>query len=146
VKIKRVFGINACFTAGDMDEAERFFRDIFSAKMGPDMPHLLKYGHRAKAAWLGTDVPFRLELSECVNEEGPIGRSIKRAAPGFQFIGLEVEDIDEAIAELRAKGIKVSDKLQVSEYSMECMIHPKSAYGLIIELVQVIKPRKDREW
>ena len=52
---------------------------------------------------------------------------------------------DEAIAELRAKGVRVSDKRKIEDPGFEgggfyeCMIHPKSAFGLIIELLEYSK-------
>ena len=146
MKIKRVFCIMACLEKGKMDEAERFFKDVLGAKIGPECPDLEPYGHRVKGAWLGTEVPFRVELAESINDELSIGRQIKKVAPAFQFLGVEVENIDEAIKELRAKGIRVSNKVKMwSLYTS--MIHPKSAFGLIIELMQFFEEHPpDREW
>ena len=71
-----------------------------------------------------------------------MGRQIAKGAPAFQIIALEVENLDEAIAELRAKDIRVYDKVKInveSPYYEEvyvAMIHPKSSFGLLIELVE----------
>ena len=65
------------------------------------------------------------------------------------------ERIDEAITELRDKGIKVHDKLKMHvpgfknkgfEGWYETMIHPKSAFGVIIELIEFTKAPPDTEW
>lgn len=142
MKIKRVLGINALCKRGERDAVVKLFEDVLGAKMGPEMPHLAQYGHRARIAYMGTEMkqPFNLEISESINDELPIGKQHARSAPTFQFLGLEVDNIDEAIAELRAKGIRVSDKTMIDdpefEYLWEAMIYPKSSYGLLIELIE----------
>ena len=140
MNIKQVGGIMACVEAGKLDEAVNFFRDVLGAEIGPDMPWLLQYGHRAKCAYLGTEAPFEIELAECYDKKLPVGKQVQRIAPAFTMLGVEVENIDEAINELRSKGIRVSDKLKIDDPGFdelyECMIHPKSAFGLIVELLE----------
>ncbi len=140
MKIKRVSGINAFCVSGTMNEAEKFFRDVLGAKIGPVMLWRSQFGMRAKGAWLGTEVPCRIELSESINDELPAGKQHKKSAPAFQVLGLEVENIDEATAELRAKGVRVSDKIKTEDPAFEkqyqSWIHPKDAFGLIIELLE----------
>jgi len=141
MEIKRVFGVNALCVTGTMDKAVEFFRDALGAKIGPEMPWLSQWGHRAKDVWLGTEAPFPLEVSESINDELPIGKQHKKSAPSFQFLGFEVDNLDEAIAELRAKGIRVSDKLKIDDPRFgelhEAMIHPANAFGFIIELLEI---------
>ena len=141
MKVKRVLGVNALCQTGTMDKAVDFFQDVLDAKMGQDKPEMEQYGHRAKDAWLGTEEPFSIEISESVDDELPTGKQHKRYAPSFQFLALEVENLDEAIGEVRAKGINISDKLLLHDPGFgeiyESMIHPKDAFGLIIELIEV---------
>ncbi len=141
MKIKRVQGLNALCERGTSDKVIELFRDGLGAKIGPEMPHLAQWGHRARIAYLGEEMPFSIEISESIDDSLPIGKQHARSAPSFQFLGIEVENLDEAIAELRAKGIQVSDKRKIDdpkyEELYECMIHPKSACGLIIELLQI---------
>ena len=152
MKIKKVIGINAFCEDEMMDKVVELFRDALGAKIGHDQPWLEQYGFKAKGAWLGTEAPFRVEIAESINDELVTGKQIKRLAPTFAILHIAVEDIDEAIAELRAKGIKVSDKLKIEDPGFEgggfyeCMIHPKSAYGLIIELIEYTKAPPDGEW
>ncbi|MBI4286746.1 MAG: VOC family protein [Chloroflexi bacterium] len=140
MKIKAVPGIMGCVEAGKLDAAVAFFRDVLGAGIGPEMPWLLQYGHRARCAYVGTDELFEVELAEAVDENLPIGRQVKRVAPSFSMLGLDVDDIDACIAELRAKGVRVSDKMKIDDSSFaelwECMIHPKSTSGFIVELLQ----------
>ena len=141
MKIKRVRGINAFCETGTRDKVIKLFQDALGTEIGPEMPHLAQWGHSARIANMGTESSFLLEISESINDELPIGKQHKRLAPAFEGLGLEVDDIDEVIAELRAKGIRVSDKLKIDDPSVEemyeCTIHPKDAFGLLIEFLQV---------
>jgi len=148
MKIKRLWGISAFLETGQMDEVERLFRDVLGAKITPEMPGTLNYGQRAKGAWLGTEELFRVELAESINDDLPVGRMIKRLAPSFA-VSFEVESVDEVIAELRAKGVKCSDKEAVLFPGMETedgfqglyetMISPKHAGGVLIEFLEFKK-------
>ena len=125
----------------ELEEVATFFRDILGAEIGPEMTELSQYGHRAKGAWLGEEKPMRMELAEATDETLPIGKQIKRLRPGLEGLTFEVENIDEAIAELRAKGIRVSDKIEFHwpqfEYMYEAMIHPKcQPFPFHIELIE----------
>jgi len=155
MKIKRVLSIDHFCLPGTMDDAVTFYRDVLGAKIGPEQPWLAEYGFRALNVWLGEDMPFHVGVSESVNDELATGKQIKRSAPTFAILAFEVEDIDEAIAELRDKGIRVHDKLKMRfpgfktngfDGWYETMIHPKSAFGVIIELIEFSKAPPDTEW
>lgn len=128
--------------------------DIFTAvggKLSPPSEWLTMYGHRARGVWLGRQAPFRVEVGEAVDESLPMGKQHRKYAPAFQALGLEVDDLDKAIAELRSRGIECSDKLKIADPSFdgfyESMIRPKSAGGLLIELIEIKGKRPpDTEW
>ena len=140
MEIKRFLIIGAFCEKGTMDDVVAFFRDVLGAKLSPERSHLLQYGIRGQDAWLGTKEPFDIEIHESINDELPMGRQVSKYAPRFQILALEVANLDEAIAELRAKGVRISDKLKmydpaVGEY-YEAMIHPKSSFGFVIDLIE----------
>ena len=122
----------------DLAEAEKFFQEVLGAKV---LPEKQRRGIRRKAVWLGTEEPYRIELVECIDESLDYGKAVKKLAPSYMCAIFEVENLDEAIAELRAKGLTVSDKkpLEDPEYEelYQCVIHPKSACGLAIELLEI---------
>lgn len=140
MKVKRITGINAFCAKGTMDEVVKLFQALLGAKIGPEMPWRAKFGTRNRGAWLGEEDPFRVEISESINDELPAGKQHKRYGTCFQAIGLEVDNIDEAIAELRGKGYTVSKKIPTEDPAFANMyqawIHPKESFGLIIELIQ----------
>ncbi|MBI4286556.1 MAG: VOC family protein [Chloroflexi bacterium] len=153
MKIKRLLCDNAAVV--NLDEAVAFFRDVLGANMAPEMPHGKHFGFRARGAWLGSEEPYRLELIQGIDDQLPLGRSTRKLAPRYIVVSLEVENIDEAIAELRAKGVQVSDKMDMGPTGFdklgfkdcyECMILPKSACGLGIELVEFKKGPPAGSW
>ncbi|MBI4285967.1 MAG: hypothetical protein HY670_08760 [Chloroflexi bacterium] len=124
-----------------MDKVVEFFRDVLGAKVGPMKPWMEKFGHRCRDVWIGEEEPFGIEVSESVNDELPTGKIHKLSAPSFQFLALEVRDLPKALAEVRAKGVRISDIMKLEDPRFgefyETMVHPKAAYGLIIELLEV---------
>ncbi len=151
MEITNILGINAFCERGSMDKVICFFRDVLGAKITSDQPWLEEYGFRAKGAWLGDDMPFRIEIGESIDDALPMGKEHDTLAPTFQFLSLVVKNLDEAVVELQTRGIKVSDKVKLDDPRFgemyECAIHPRESYGLIIELVEINgKSPKDGEW
>lgn len=79
-----------------------------------------------------------VELLESTAEDGPIAKFIASRGEGFQHIAYRVENIEEAILELKDKGIRMID--EKPRYGAGgakiAFIHPKSTGGLLIELCQ----------
>ena len=78
------------------------------------------------------------ELLESTDAEGPIAKFIEKKGQGIQHIALEVEDIEEALKEIKAKGIRLID--ETPRYGAGgakiAFLHPKSTDGVLIELCQ----------
>jgi methylmalonyl-CoA epimerase len=78
-----------------------------------------------------------LELIEPVGTEGTIAKFIESRGEGIHHVCLEVEDIDKALADLNAKGVRLIDK--VARQGIEgrvAFIHPKAMNGVLVELVE----------
>jgi len=80
----------------------------------------------------------RVELLESTDPEGPIARFIDKRGEGFQHLALEVDDLDQALAELAAKGVRLIDeKPRIGAGGVRiAFLHPKSTHGLLIELCE----------
>lgn len=78
------------------------------------------------------------ELLESTDAEGPIAKFIEKKGQGIQHIALEVEDIEKALKEMKAKGIRLID--ETPRYGAGgakiAFLHPKSTDGVLIELCQ----------
>ncbi|MGB4031490.1 MAG: VOC family protein, partial [Tenuifilaceae bacterium] len=70
--------------------------------------------------------------------DGPIAKYIEKNGEGIQHIALRVENIEEALAELKAKGIRLID--EKPRYGAGgakiAFIHPKATGGVLLELSQ----------
>ncbi len=87
---------------------------------------------------------FRVGASslELVQGKSPQSRPSKWLAergPGFYHVCFEVEDIDGALAELKAKGVRLLDETPRTGHagSRIAFIDPQSMGGLLIELAEL---------
>jgi len=80
-----------------------------------------------------------LELLEATAEDSPIAKYVARRGPGLHHITLRVDDIQAALAHLKAKGVRLIDEQPRggANGSLVAFIHPSSAHGVLVELKQV---------
>lgn len=79
-----------------------------------------------------------IELLEPLGEESPIARFLERRGEGIHHICVQVPDIRQAMARLRAFGARLlSDEPQPGAGgSLVVFVHPKSGHGVLLELSQ----------
>lgn len=79
-----------------------------------------------------------IELLETTAPDGPIGKFIEARGQGIQHIAFRVDDIEAALAELKAKGVRLID--EKPRYGAGgakiAFLHPKATGGVLIELCQ----------
>ena len=80
----------------------------------------------------------RIELLEPLSEESPVGRFIDSRGPGVQQIAIDVEDIESMISDLVGIGVRMVSEVPVigSDGLRIAFVHPSSAGGVLIELVE----------
>lgn len=80
----------------------------------------------------------RIELMQPYAPESQVARFIERRGEGVQYIGLEVSNIDEALDELKRKGVRLTSEEPV-EYpngSRWIFVHPKAMHGVLLALIE----------
>jgi methylmalonyl-CoA/ethylmalonyl-CoA epimerase len=79
-----------------------------------------------------------IELLLPTAEDSPVAKFLETRGEGFHHMALEVEDIDAAVAELKAAGVRLIDETprEGAHGTRVAFIHPKSTFGLLLELVQ----------
>ena len=118
----------------DIDKAkETFTRTLHSEVIREGASSL----DRVKNAFItiGED---RIELMQPYAPESPVARFIERRREGVQYIGLEVSNIDEALDELKRKGVRLTSEEPV-EYpngSRWIFVHPKAMHGVLLALIE----------
>ncbi|UCG19801.1 MAG: methylmalonyl-CoA epimerase [Deltaproteobacteria bacterium] len=77
-----------------------------------------------------------VELLESTAPDGPIARYLEKRGEGIQHIAFRVENLEEALAELKEKGIRLIDEKprKGAGGAKIAFLHPKSTHGVLIEL------------
>ena len=80
----------------------------------------------------------RIELLEPTSEDSPITKFLEKRGGGIHHIAVEVEDIEAALAKLRREGARLIDETPRigAEGCLVAFVHPSSANGVLLELVQ----------
>ncbi len=77
-----------------------------------------------------------IELLESTSPDGPIAKYIEKNGEGIQHMALRVDNIEAALAELKAKGVRLID--ETPRYGAGgariAFVHPKSTGGILLEL------------
>ncbi|MFO7783924.1 MAG: methylmalonyl-CoA epimerase [Thermodesulfobacteriota bacterium] len=79
-----------------------------------------------------------IELLESTEPDGPVARYIDSRGEGIQHIAYRVENIDEALAELKEKGVRLIDQepRKGAGGARIAFIHPKETNGVLVELCE----------
>jgi len=83
----------------------------------------------------------RIELLEPFSDETPVGRFIAKRGEGLHHICYEVDDLPSKLDDLKSRGVRLLEGYprRGAEGKLVAFLHPSSAHGVLVELVQ--KPR-----
>jgi methylmalonyl-CoA/ethylmalonyl-CoA epimerase len=115
-----------------IEEVKKLYTDILG------LPHM---GSETVEAQKVTTAFFpvgdtEVELLESTAPDGPIGKFIEAKGQGVQHIAFRVDNIEKALEELKAKGIRLIDEKprQGAGGAKIAFLHPKSTFGVLVEL------------
>jgi methylmalonyl-CoA/ethylmalonyl-CoA epimerase len=79
-----------------------------------------------------------VELLESTAPDGPVAKYIEKRGQGIQHVAFRVENIDEALAELKEKGVQLIDQQPRigAGGARIAFLHPKATNGVLVELCQ----------
>jgi methylmalonyl-CoA/ethylmalonyl-CoA epimerase len=79
-----------------------------------------------------------LELLESTEPDGPVAKHIESRGEGIQHIAFRVENIEEALRELKKKGVRLIDQAprKGAGGAKIAFIHPKETHGVLVELCE----------
>lgn len=122
------------FAVNDLQAACRFYRAHFGAE--PEAPEVVdEQGITASMFRVGES---RVELLQPTREDSPVGKFLRKRGEGFHHVAFQVDDLDEALDELKAEGVDLIDeepRIGAGGTRM-AFIHPKGAFGVLMELVE----------
>ncbi len=113
----------------ELDKAITFFSDILGTKFSDIIVDDKVFHIRSALDRLG------LELVESITPDGAVARTIEKRGEGLAAISLKVPDLEEAVKELQAKGLKPISTIALGKIK-EVQFHPKDACGVMIELCE----------
>ena len=78
-----------------------------------------------------------IELVEPTAADSGVARFLEKRGEGLHHICFEVEDIEAALRDLAARGLRLIDRQpRQGAIGRVAFLHPKSAHGVLIELVE----------
>ncbi|HEX2343543.1 MAG TPA: methylmalonyl-CoA epimerase [Vicinamibacterales bacterium] len=118
----------------DLEAALRFYRDALGLEI--ETPEEVA-SQRVRAHFIPAG-EAALELLEATAPDSPIAKYLEKRGPGLHHITLRVDDIDAALAQLKARGVRLIDDRprEGAHGSRVAFIHPASAHGVLVELKQ----------
>lgn len=118
----------------NLDEALKFYEEVLGIKcVGTEVVEEQK----VKTAFLPIG-DTEVELLEATDDDSPIAKFIEKRGEGIQHIAYRVDDIEKALEEVKAKGIRLIDEKprKGAGGAKIAFLHPKSTYGVLIELCE----------
>jgi methylmalonyl-CoA/ethylmalonyl-CoA epimerase len=117
-----------------IDEALRLWQDALGLQV--DFTEEVKdQGVRVAMLPLGET---HIELLEPLSQDSPVGKFLEKRGPGIHHVAVRVKDIRASLAKLKEKGTRLIDETprQGARGCLVAFVHPASANGVLLELVQ----------
>jgi methylmalonyl-CoA/ethylmalonyl-CoA epimerase len=118
----------------NMDEGKKFWSDVMGLKLeGSETVEEQK----VTTAFLPVG-DSEVELLVSTSPDGPIAKFIEKngGKGGFQHVAFRVENIEEALAELKEKGVALIDQTprKGAGGAKIAFLHPKATGGVLVEI------------
>ncbi len=79
-----------------------------------------------------------IELLESTSPDGPVAKYIDKKGEGIQHVAFRVDNVEEALKELKEKGVRLIDEKPRNGAggAKIAFLHPKATAGVLVELCQ----------
>ena len=117
-----------------IDDAKNFFVD----KLGMNLDDLEEVAEQKVRVGFMPVGDSELELLESTAPDGPIAKYIDKNGQGVQHVAFRVDNIEEAIKELKGKGVRMinEEPRPGAGGNKIAFIHPKETYGVLVEICE----------
>ena len=118
----------------NLEEALKIYTDVLGLKLhGTEVVEEQK----VRVAFMPVG-DTEIELLESTDPEGPIAKFIEKRGEGIQHIAFRVDDIEEALEQMRQQGVRLID--EKPRYGAGgariAFLHPKATGGVLVELCE----------
>lgn len=122
----------------NLTDAVAFYRDSLGLEI--EEPEDVA-GHRVRVHFLPVG-DAAVELVEATAPDSAIAKFVARQGPGLHHIAFRVDDIEAALAAMKARGVRLIDAQPRpgAHGTLVAFVHPASAHGVLVELVQHVGP------
>ena len=123
------------YAVEDIEAASEFYRENFGAVLGE--PEVVEeQGIVASMFRVGES---GIELVHPTRSDSPVGKFLAERGEGFHHVAFEVDDLREALSELRRNGVNLIDEEpRKGAGGMNiAFVHPEGAFGVLTELVEL---------
>ena len=127
---------HVAIAVNNIDEAITFWRDTLGLSFShiEDVP-----SQKSKVAFFPVG-ESEVELVMPTSDDTGTARFLAKNGPGMHHLCLEVDNIDEKLAELKQKNVQlINETPLVLEGRKMAFLHPKSTQGVLIELYEITK-------
>lgn len=132
MKVKHIDHIG--IAVNGIETAGKFYTDILGLKIA-EVENVAD--QKVNVAFIPiTD--SEVELLESTDPDGPVAKYIQARGEGIQHVAFRVENIEEALAELKEKGVRLIDQepRNGAGGAKIAFIHPKETNGVLVELCE----------
>ena len=116
----------------DLEAAKKFYEEVLGLKSAGDE---VVEEQKVRVCFFPCG-DSELELLESTSPDGPIAKHIERSGEGIQHVALRVDNIENALATLKEKGVRLIDEKPRygAGAASIAYIHPKATGGILMEL------------
>jgi methylmalonyl-CoA/ethylmalonyl-CoA epimerase len=132
MKVKHIDHIGVAVKG--IEQAGKFYTDILGLKI-EEVENVAD--QKVNVAFIPiTD--SEVELLESTDPDGPVAKYINARGEGVQHVAFRVENIDEALTELKEKGVRLIDQeaRKGAGGARIAFIHPKETNGVLVEICE----------
>jgi len=117
-----------------IDEALKFWQDA----LGLENVHTEEVAEQKVRVAMLPIGETKIELLEPTMDDSPIAKFLEKRGGGIHHIAVEVENIKESLAKLKAGGARLIDEQPRvgAEGCLVAFVHPASTGGVLLELIQ----------
>jgi len=135
--LERIYHLG--YAVENLNTAARFYEEHFGVALG-EPEEVEEQGIIAAMFDVGES---RIELVQPTRPDSPVGRFLAKRGEGFHHVAFQVDDLEEALRELKESGVELIDEAPRAGAGGTRMafLHPKDAHGVLTELVEL--PKKD---
>lgn len=123
------------YAVEDIDAAASFYAGNFgvepSEKEVVEEQGIVATMFRVGESWI--------ELVQPTRPDSPVGKFLAKHGEGFHHVAFQVDDLEAALAGLKAQGVYLIDeKPRIGAGGTRmAFLHPKGAFGVLTELVEL---------